>query len=542
MIRRWLGVLCLSATLCGLPWAPGAWAQQPNLRAMMGKPLPVPDLPPGTVTVRVARRIPANAVASTEIIAIVTTTAGESRKRTATTGADGRATFDALAPGARFTAEVTVDGETLKTSEFTIPSSGGLRTMLISGLGGGDDESATAGEAPAEEADGFRLGAVTGSVSPADGTPIGSLEIELVDGAGKPIPGKAMKVGQVSQDATGKAEDIKVHRAVSDGNGVVRFSGLPTGEQIAYAGVIEHEGMRLSTDAFRLPTDKGARGRIKALLRTPDTAAVRIDKRSKLVVDAREEAIAVFESLLFSNSGERVFDPGEDGLFLPLPEGHTAAQEVSGGAEVKPRTGGVTIKTTVPPNSAAAFATSARFAFALPGDGASIEFEQLLPLGMEAPYILVPAAAGLTLAGHGLRRLGDETDQQGNKVHQYETGAIPPGGTLRFSVSGLRARDRSGHKIAGTLASLVLLAGVLLARRPKNAIAARKSRAELTDRREKLFGELVALERRRTQAAAAGNPAERKAALEDERRALLAKIETVYRDLGALDAREGMPS
>ena len=49
-------------------------------------------------------------------------------------------------PGDEFHAEVTVDGEHSKTETFTVPPSGGLRTMLIAALG----RRRRGGEAPAK--------------------------------------------------------------------------------------------------------------------------------------------------------------------------------------------------------------------------------------------------------------------------------------------------------------------------------------------------------------------------------------------------------
>src|SRR5687767_795966 len=116
MNRRTTSLGCLALLFLAPFLAPPAAAQMPDLRAMSGKPLPVADLPPGTVTVRVARQMPSNAVADVEVTAIIANAAGDARKRVVKTGSDGRATFDGVASGSTFEAEVTVDGERLKTS------------------------------------------------------------------------------------------------------------------------------------------------------------------------------------------------------------------------------------------------------------------------------------------------------------------------------------------------------------------------------------------------------------------------------------------
>jgi len=116
------------------PFAAGGGGM-PNLRAISGQPLPDQGMAAGTVSVRVARKIPANAAAGVEVVAITKNAGGDMRKRTAKTDAGGRALFESLAPGDEFHAEVTVDGEPLETVTFPIPAQGGVRTMLIAALG-----------------------------------------------------------------------------------------------------------------------------------------------------------------------------------------------------------------------------------------------------------------------------------------------------------------------------------------------------------------------------------------------------------------------
>src|SRR4051794_26679261 len=133
----------------------------PDLHALSGRPIPVAELPPGTVSVRVSNQLPMNGVPDVEVTALTRTTAGEMRKRTAKTGADGRTQFESIPAGATFQAEATVSGEKLTSAPFPVPSQGGTRIMLIAGLGA----------APAQAEPAFTLGAVAGKVDPADDLP-----------------------------------------------------------------------------------------------------------------------------------------------------------------------------------------------------------------------------------------------------------------------------------------------------------------------------------------------------------------------------------
>ena len=119
-----LSVLCASVAVAQ-PFA-GSGAQMPDARQMSGVPLPMSDLPVGTVTVRVARGAITNPLQG---VAVELTGAGA--PKTATTDAQGRATFAALAPGTRVKADATVAGEKLESQEFEVPTAGGIRVALV---------------------------------------------------------------------------------------------------------------------------------------------------------------------------------------------------------------------------------------------------------------------------------------------------------------------------------------------------------------------------------------------------------------------------
>jgi hypothetical protein len=126
-----LGVLGV-ATLAG---------QMPDLRRMSGVPLPSPDLPAGTVTVRVVRGSFANNVADATVTFVVDGAATER-----TTDAGGRAEISGLRAGARLKASTVVDGERLDTEEITIGANG-FRFILSTGATGRAGGTPAAGPA-----------------------------------------------------------------------------------------------------------------------------------------------------------------------------------------------------------------------------------------------------------------------------------------------------------------------------------------------------------------------------------------------------------
>jgi hypothetical protein len=128
--------------------ASSAYAQveMPDPSAIAGTPLPAPELPDATVTVRVVRERMGNNVAGQA----VTLTIGKD-KRTVNTDAQGRAQFNGLTAGATVQATTTVDGETLTSKEFAVPDKGGVRVALIAGIAAAKAKESSEAAAAAKE-------------------------------------------------------------------------------------------------------------------------------------------------------------------------------------------------------------------------------------------------------------------------------------------------------------------------------------------------------------------------------------------------------
>jgi hypothetical protein len=118
-----------------------ASAQMPDAKQMSGVPLPVGDLPPGTVTVRVVRGTMTNIIANQE----VELSGGPSVMKVKTNDT-GRAEFTGLAPGTRVRAVAVVNGERLESQEFAMPPNGGMRVALVAT----DAEAQKLAQAPAQ--------------------------------------------------------------------------------------------------------------------------------------------------------------------------------------------------------------------------------------------------------------------------------------------------------------------------------------------------------------------------------------------------------
>jgi len=104
----------------------GQGGQMPDPKQMSGMPLPVPDLPVGTVTARVIRGQLTNPLEGQTV-----ELTGAGAPQTSKTDASGRATFSSLTPGTHVKMSVTVAGEKIDSQDFDVPSQGGIRVMLV---------------------------------------------------------------------------------------------------------------------------------------------------------------------------------------------------------------------------------------------------------------------------------------------------------------------------------------------------------------------------------------------------------------------------
>lgn len=124
---RTAAALVLAAALVGLPITAFAQVQMPSAKEMSGRVLPVPDVPVGTVTVRVVRAGPdGNVDINGQLVELLV----DGKSRTAKSGADGRASFSGLKKGAKIKAVATIDGERLESQDAEIVESG-LRIILV---------------------------------------------------------------------------------------------------------------------------------------------------------------------------------------------------------------------------------------------------------------------------------------------------------------------------------------------------------------------------------------------------------------------------
>ncbi len=461
-----------------LLFAPGlARAQPPGADhgGATSAPLFVEDLPVGTISVKVARTSVTESIVGAQVVGAWTAPDGKRQSSTAKTGDDGRAVFTDVPVGSSFQAHAVIEGETLTSAEFSVPGAGGTRLLMIVGAQAAEamnEMTGAAAEAPAEKAAGpvgFRAGKVEGK----NGSPAGTVDMRIVGTDGKPAPGIRVSLGHVQHAST----DVKFVDAVTDGTGNAHFADLQTGADIEYAAVIQHDGVRLGTDAFTLDVKRGAAGEIRIPARTNNLSALRISSSSRMMVELREDAVGVLQNLIIENTSDKVFDPGPKGLLIPLPDGATGTEKLPGSSEVEIKEGaGVLVHALLPPTQSLAAATQVRIGYVLPTrEDRDFEIVQPMPLGLEGGLVLIPGDYTIGLAAPGLRTRPPERDDAGNMLRTFDLEAVPPGQALHLTVHGLPTHDQAGKWIAGVLVGLLILAGIVAASKPRGVPVGEKA-------------------------------------------------------------------
>jgi hypothetical protein len=226
-------------------------AQMMDPKQVAGIPLPVGDVPTGTVTIRVIRGSLTNNIADQSVQLMVDNVAQEAK-----TGPTGRAEFTGLRPGARVKAVAVVGDERLESQEFPIPSQGGVRVLLVA------SDSATSGKTSSPSA--LSAPAVEGTVALGDQTRFvfeladASINVfnilQIVNNGATPVSTRE----PVVFDAPPEASNVSLlngstPRAVANGRRVAVAGPFPPGPTLVqFAYSLPYSGANVTLDQ-RLP-------------------------------------------------------------------------------------------------------------------------------------------------------------------------------------------------------------------------------------------------------------------------------------------------
>ncbi len=178
---------------------------------------------------------------------------------------------------------------------------------------------------------------------------------------------------------------------------------------------------------------------------TSDPSVLQVSSSSKLLIDLREDALAVMENLVLENTSDRIFNPGPGGLRIPLPAGSSSGSPIEGGARLEANESStMLLRDAIPPTSLA-MPVQARFGFFIPTAGESrITLRQPMPFGIESPVVMVPEGHHLSITAPGLQAVAPQPDDRGGRIQIFQLASVPRNGVLSISVSGLPTRGSLG--------------------------------------------------------------------------------------------------
>lgn len=441
----------------------------PNHGGGASAPLFVPELPVGTISVRIARPSMNEALIGAKVVGTWKTAATATpASATVKTGDDGRAIFSNVPAGATFSAQAEVEGQRLTTAEFAVPEQGGTRLLLIvAGDDEGDDEGTHEGAGqPGHGRAAPPTPAVlrAGKVESRDNLPPGTVEVHVLDADGKPLPGARVDLLLVPH-----AEGAPSQQASTDDSGHVRFVTGVTSKPGRYLAVLAHGGLRIASPPFELEDKPGVAIELRVPGKTAALSVLRVSQSSRMMVELREDSLAFLQNLVVENTSDKIFDPGPAGVLFPLPDGCTGAEKLEGGAEVEMKDGaGAIWRGPLAPTTTPLDAAQVRVGCVLPGRGTpEVEIVQPMPLGLHGGVAMIQANHTVGLSAPGLRARPAERDDNGTELRSYELASLPAGQALHLTVYGLPTRGRIGKWLALGLVSVLVVGGIAAARRPR---------------------------------------------------------------------------
>jgi hypothetical protein len=335
--------------------------------------------------------------------------------------------------------------------------------------------------------------------------------------------------GQIANNVPDHPVELRqgdvVETATTDEEGRATFLTLNPGQQVQAS--TELDGSQLQSQMFNVP----GRGGIRLMLvgADPDTpelpaqlGTVTLAGESWIQVELIEESIEVYYFLEVVNKTSTPVEPSKSIMF-DLPSG-AVGTTVMRGSSSKTLLDGRRVEL---PGPFAPGATPLHVAYILPYSAASLVLSQGFPVDLEALLISVEQWGGMDVQSSQIDRRMELPSEQGNGP-PYMLGAGPRisvGQDLLVELLGLPHRSTMPRTITLIMAVTIFGFGFWGVLGNPETASEGKRRVTLESRKEKLFADLVKIERQHR----AGKIGSTKHT--SRRTELIGALERVYREL-----------
>jgi hypothetical protein len=448
---------------------------------MSGIPRPDPQVPAGTITVRLIRGELSNRMVDHPVELLSDGKVVKTEK----TNEEGRATFSGLS-GGPFVARAKEGDSELTSQPMELPAGAGVRVMLVF---------------PNNQP-----GAPDGAGRPEKSLPSGTVVVRVVGPDGGILPGMVVKLGQVR---AGEKEVVERKGKTND-MGEARFEGLDAKPTSAYLAEVDKDGTKYAGKPFRMPDNMGVLVAITVNPVSRDLGALSIADGSHFIFQITDDAVQVIEVWRLQNAGAAAVEvPG--GIHFPLPD---EAVSASPGQQSPPNFSvnghDAVWKGALPPGD-----TDLQVMFVLPFKSESLEFLQRTPVPYSQVAVITEKIDGFDIEGDFDRQ---ERPMQGRMLVLYRGEGTKAGGEIRLPLHGLPHGDARWRNLAAGVTLLLLLCFGIYAARGDGGVS--EKRRTLEKKREHLLDELVKLEKK--------SEDEKRNKKRDE---LKDKLAALYRDL-----------
>jgi hypothetical protein len=362
---------------------------------------------------------------------------------------------------------------------------------------------------------------MAGIPRPVTDLPDGSISVRLIR-------------GQLSNNITSHVVELhfangRVLKVNTDEAGRAQFDKVPAGERVKATADVD--GEHLESQDFPAPSQGGIRLMLVATDKNAPQSApqapavsgtVTLGDNSRIVFEPGDEFVSVYYILELLNNNTNPVDPNPPFKF-DMPAGAQFTTVLDGSSPIVQTKGAhVSLSGPVPPGR-----TVIQVVAEMPTDTGTLGVAQTFPAPLNRLTILVRKVGDTKLSSPSIERQQD-FPSNGETVIGAMGGTVPAGKTIELTLTDLPHHSVFPRYTALALAGVIVVGGVWLTTRKNDASARDGERKRLIARREKLFGELLKIERERRNGRGDGRSATR-------REELIAQLEHVY---GALDEPE----